>query len=174
MEFYWKENADLLLFPKPFLIQRNKHMNWYMKVLKQYADFNGRARRTELWMFVLFNAIISLVLAFVDVSLGLTKATGGIGPLSSLYSLAVLVPSIAVGVRRLHDTGRSGLFLLLAFIPCVGLVLLVFYVQEGEKGRNRFGADPKGRSGGGRKKRFEDDEDDYDRDEPRRPIRDED
>ena len=146
-------------------------MNWYTKVLKQYADFNGRARRTEFWMFVLFNLIFSLVLTLVDNLAGLTKATGGFGPLSSLYALATLVPNIAVGVRRLHDTGRSGLFLLLAFIPCVGLVLIYFYALEGEKGRNKFGEDPKGRTGRISSKRSDDDVDDEDDDYERRPLR---
>ena len=77
-------------------------MSWYLTVLKKYAVFSGRARRMEYWMFALFNFIISFALAFLE------ALVGGPGIVAVLYSLAVLVPSIAVGVRRLHDTDRSG------------------------------------------------------------------
>ena len=82
-------------------------MNWYLEVLKKYADFSGRAQRKEYWYFVLFNVLIAIVLAIIDISLGIANREG-LGPLRGIYSLAVLIPSIAVGVRRLHDTGRSG------------------------------------------------------------------
>jgi len=112
-------------------------MEWYLGALKKYAEFGGRARRTELWMFVLFNLIIGVVLALVDAMLGSRVLNG-------VYSLAVLIPSLAVGSRRLHDTGRSAWWLLIALIPIVGLiVLIVFYVQEGTKGANAYGPDPK-------------------------------
>jgi uncharacterized membrane protein YhaH (DUF805 family) len=121
-------------------------MHWYVDVLKKYAIFDGRARRQEYWMFFLFNVIVSIVLAGVDNVSGLTKAAGGVSPLQTLYALAVLVPAIAVAVRRLHDTGRAGLWLLIVFIPCIGgLVLLVFMIMEGDRGSNAFGPDPKGR-----------------------------
>src|SRR5438046_1371532 len=109
-------------------------MNWYKEVLtKKYAQFEGRAHRTESWMFVLFNFVISVVLTVIDMVLGLTKMTGGLGVLSLLYSLAVLVPTIALGVRRLHDTGRTGLFYLLVFVPCIGiLILILFWVGESQ------------------------------------------
>src|SRR5262245_7416565 len=110
-------------------------MQWYLDVLKKYAVFEGRARRKEYWMFVLFNFIIAFGLGIVDGVVGLNK--GGVGILGLLYNLAVLVPSIAVGVRRLHDTGRSGLWYLLMFVFCIGwIVLLVFFVQEGTSGNN--------------------------------------
>jgi uncharacterized membrane protein YhaH (DUF805 family) len=130
-------------------------VNWYVKVLKQYVDFSGRARRREYWMFVLINVVIVIVLSLVDTLLGtggFRAMSGGasfyaansLGLLSGLYTLAVLLPSIAVTVRRLHDTDRSGWWILLGFIPIIGgIVLLVFYVLEGTRGPNRYGPDPK-------------------------------
>jgi uncharacterized membrane protein YhaH (DUF805 family) len=130
-------------------------VNWYVKVLKQYVDFSGRARRREYWMFVLVNVVIVIVLSLLDTLLGTggfrTMSGGGsfyaansLGLLSGLYSLAVLLPTIAVTVRRLHDTDRTGWWILLGFIPIIGgIVLLVFYVLEGTRGPNRYGPDPK-------------------------------
>lgn len=113
-------------------------MNWYLEVLKKYAVFGGRARRKEYWMFFLFNIIIAFVLGFVE---GLA---GGAGMIGMLYSLAVLIPGIAVSVRRLHDTGRSGWWLLVGLVPIIGaIVLLVFTVQDSNPGQNRYGANPK-------------------------------
>ncbi|MBL0592837.1 DUF805 domain-containing protein [Aeromonas veronii] len=114
-------------------------MNWYISVLKQYAVFSGRARRTEYWMFVLCNVIVMLLLGMVD------KLIGGDNELiSSIYSLAVLLPSLAVAARRLHDTDRSAWWLLLGLIPIIGtLVLIYFMVCNGQQGSNRFGDDPK-------------------------------
>jgi uncharacterized membrane protein YhaH (DUF805 family) len=83
-------------------------MTWYLEVLKKYAVFKGRARRKEYWYFVLFNTLITIVLGIIDGVTGLVSAEAGIGLLSGLYTLAVLIPSIAVSVRRLHDTNRSG------------------------------------------------------------------
>ena len=130
-------------------------MNWYVKVLKQYVDFGGRARRTEFWMFTLINVIITVALQVVDGFLGTgmnTASAGGggvsfgvsLGILSGLYSLAVLLPSLAVSVRRLHDTGRTGWWLLISLVPFVGwIVLLVFEVLAGNPGPNKYGPDPK-------------------------------
>lgn len=120
-------------------------MNWYLQVLRKYADFSGRARRKEYWFFVLFNVLISIVLAFVDAAIGIKSAEGdNLGLLGTLYSLAVLIPSIAVTVRRLHDTGRSGWYVLLGLIPCVGgIILLVFTIEEGYSGENEYGENPK-------------------------------
>lgn len=114
-------------------------MNWYISVLKQYAVFSGRARRTEYWMFVLCNVIVMLLLGMVD------KLIGGDNELiSSIYSLAVLLPSLAVAARRLHDTDRSAWWLLLGLIPVIGtLVLIYFMVCNGQQVPNRFGDDPK-------------------------------
>jgi uncharacterized membrane protein YhaH (DUF805 family) len=120
-------------------------MNWYLDVLKKYAVFSGRARRKEYWMFVLFNLIVAFVLGIVDNMLGTVSQPYGVGTLGALYSLAVLLPSIGVGVRRLHDTNRSGWWLLIGLIPVIGwIVLLVFFVQDSTPGENRFGPNPKG------------------------------
>ncbi|MFD3262254.1 DUF805 domain-containing protein [Paenibacillus lentus] len=113
-------------------------MEWYLKVLKNYVGFEGRARRTEYWMFVLFNFIASFVLGFIGGFIGLDSI------LAYIYSLAVLLPSLAVGARRLHDTGRSGWMLLLALIPLVGaIILLVFLCQDSQPGDNKYGSNPK-------------------------------
>ncbi len=124
-------------------------MNWYLKVLKNYVGFSGRARRKEYWMFVLFSIIISLVLGLVDGMLG-TTTWNQIGLLGGIYTVAVLLPSIAVGVRRLHDIDKSGWWMLLLFIPLIGaIVVLVWAVMEGTGGSNRFGPDPKADEGNG-------------------------
>ena len=114
-------------------------MEQYLAVLKKYAVFSGRARRKEFWYFVLFNFLISLGLGIVD---GIINSITGasIGVLGLLYSLAVLVPSLAVGARRLQDTGRSGLWLLLGLIPIVGpIILIVFWIGDSEPGTNQYG-----------------------------------
>lgn len=118
-------------------------MNWYIEVLKKYAVFGGRACRKEYWMFVLFNLIIVFVL-------GLIEGIAGIAPkseqsvLASLYMLAILIPGIAVAVRRLHDTNRSGLWVLIGLVPLIGgIVLLVFMVQDSQTGENQYGSNPK-------------------------------
>jgi len=120
-------------------------MNWYLEALKKYATFTGRARRKEFWFFTLGNFLAVLGLGVVDGLMGNFDPQYEIGPLSGLYLLAVLVPSIAVTVRRLHDTDRSGWWILLGLIPIVGgLVLLYFEVLDSQPGTNRFGPNPKG------------------------------
>lgn len=119
-------------------------MSWYLEVLKKYAVFSGRARRTEFWMFTLVNIAVSMLLAFVDNSFGMTVSYG-VGMLSSLYGLAVLIPSLAVAVRRLHDTGRSGWWWLISLVPLIGaVVLLIFAAQDSQPGSNKYGPNPKG------------------------------
>ncbi|QKE65280.1 DUF805 domain-containing protein [Aquipseudomonas campi] len=119
-------------------------MNWYLDVLKKYAVFDGRARRKEYWFFVLFNLIASVVLSIIDGVIGTFSAESGIGLLSGVYSLAVLLPAIGVSIRRLHDTNRSGWWLLIGLIPLVGaIVLIVFMVQDSTAGDNQYGANPK-------------------------------
>jgi uncharacterized membrane protein YhaH (DUF805 family) len=114
-------------------------MNWYLDVLKKFAVFTGRSRRQEFWMFVLINAIIMIGLTVIE------TVVGGPGILGTLYSLAVLVPSLAVGARRLHDTNRSGWWQLIGFVPLIGLiVLIVFFVADSQPGSNQYGPNPKG------------------------------
>jgi uncharacterized membrane protein YhaH (DUF805 family) len=109
-------------------------MEWYLAVLKKYAEFNGRARRKEYWMFCLINLIIYFVFGLI---MGLAHSTSGLNILINIYQLAIFIPSIAVGVRRMHDTDHSGWWILLP------IVNLVFACTEGTPGENRFGSDPK-------------------------------
>jgi uncharacterized membrane protein YhaH (DUF805 family) len=119
-------------------------MQWYLKVLRQYADFEGRARRTEYWMFALFHVIIVIVLEVLDNLLGLAFMQGTAGWLTLLYTLALLLPALGVSIRRLHDTGRSGWWVLIGLVPLVGaIVLIVFLATEGNRGPNAYGPDPK-------------------------------
>lgn len=122
-------------------------MDWYLEVLRKYAVFEGRARRKEYWFFILFNVLISFVLGIIDNMLGLIMEGVGLGVLGLLYGLFVLIPSIAVTIRRLHDSDRTGWWFLIAFVPLIGgLVLLIFMVLDGNRGRNRYGEDPQGRA----------------------------
>jgi len=119
-------------------------MNWYLKVLKQYADFNGRARRTEYWMFVLFNLIFSIVAILIDRLVGSTIGILPYGVFYILYALALIIPSLAVGVRRLHDIGKSGWMLLISLIPIIGTIwLLILFVSDSNPGDNQYGSNPK-------------------------------
>jgi uncharacterized membrane protein YhaH (DUF805 family) len=119
-------------------------MNWFVTALKNYAVFSGRARRSEYWYFALFYVILYAVCAIVDVATGSFDRASGIGIFTGILTLALLIPSLSVTVRRLHDTGRSGWWLLIVLIPLVGaIILLVFLAQDGEAGPNRFGPSPK-------------------------------
>lgn len=119
-------------------------MNWYLHVFKNYATFSGRARRKEYWMFFLISALISIVLTLLDILLGTYSVEYEAGLFSGLYSLLILIPSIAVVVRRLHDTDRSGWWILISLIPLIGvIVLFVFICLDSQPGTNRFGANPK-------------------------------
>ena len=122
-------------------------MEWYLKVMRDnYANFSGRARRKEYWMFTLFFLLFALLAGFV---IGILSAVGETVAmiaiiLAVVWYLAHLVPSLAVTVRRLHDTGKSGWFYLLALIPYIGgLIIFIFTVIEGDKGDNKYGPDPK-------------------------------
>lgn len=112
-------------------------MHWYVDVLKKYAVFNGRARRAEYWMFTLVSLIVSLVLFGIDMALGISPV------LEVLYSVAVLLPGIAVGVRRLHDTDRQGWWLLLFLVPVIGLIILIVMLAKDSVPPNQYGPNPK-------------------------------
>lgn len=118
-------------------------MDWYIKVLRNYVGFGGRARRKEYWMFILVNLIFTGVLGILDKMLGL-KVAGEEGTLTTLYGLLMFLPCWAVQFRRLHDTDRSAWWLLLVLIPIIGwLVILAFNCQNGTAGVNKYGTDPK-------------------------------
>jgi uncharacterized membrane protein YhaH (DUF805 family) len=120
-------------------------LSWYLEALKKYAVFGGRSRRTEYWYFVLFNLIVSIVLGWIDALLGTGGSYAGAGVLSGIYGLAVLIPTLAVTVRRLHDIDRSGWWILIGLVPLVGaIVLLVFALLDGTPGTNQYGPNPKG------------------------------
>lgn len=120
-------------------------MNWYLSVLKKYAVFDGRAQRAEYWYFALVSIIISIVLTMIDGATGSFNAMSGFGLLSGIYTLAVIIPTIAVGVRRLHDTNRTGWWILLALVPLIGfIVLIVFFVIDSDPSANQYGKNPKG------------------------------
>jgi uncharacterized membrane protein YhaH (DUF805 family) len=119
-------------------------MNWYLKVLKNYAGFSGRARRKEYWMFVLFNMIFAILAAIVDNVVGTTISPLPYGLFYIVYVLAVLIPGLAVSIRRLHDVGKSGWFLFIVLIPIVGAIwLLVLVCTAGTPGQNAYGLNPK-------------------------------
>lgn len=115
-------------------------MYWYLKALKQYADFSGRARRKEYWMFVLFNVIFAIVAMILDNILGLTIGDLTYGVFYFLYGLTVLIPGLAVAVRRLHDIGKSGWMILITIIPLIGAIwLLVLLMTDSNPGENEYG-----------------------------------
>jgi len=126
-------------------------MNWYITVLKKYAVFNGRSRRKEYWYFFLFNLIIALVLAALTIftrgnsdSGGMPVVSTAFSCLSSIYSLAVLLPGLGVSIRRLHDVGKSGWWLLIGLIPLIGTIwLLVLVAGDSQPGDNQYGPNPK-------------------------------
>ena len=111
-------------------------MNYYLAVLNKYATFKGRARRKEYWYFVLFNFLIILALPFISTITGVVEATGG-DFISVVYKFIMFIPSIAVGIRRMHDVNKSGWFF---FIPIYNFILAV---TDGTKGSNKHGPDPK-------------------------------
>ena len=117
-------------------------MDYFLHVLKNYAVFRGRARRREYWMFSLFYFLFGIAAFVIDYVLGFTQ--DGSGVISSIFSLALLVPSLAVSVRRLHDVNKSGWFMLIGLVPLVGVIwLLVLDCTEGTAGPNEYGPDPK-------------------------------
>ena len=119
-------------------------MNWYISALKKYAVFSGRARRKEYWMFFLFNIIFAIAAIILDNVIGTAIGGVGYGLIYFLYLLAVILPGIAVAVRRLHDIGKSGGWLFIALIPLIGGIwLLVLMCTEGTPGENEYGSNLK-------------------------------
>ena len=118
-------------------------MKWFLKVLQQYSDFDGRARRKEFWIFMLFNWMFGAVASTLDIVLGFSW--GYFFLLNGLYSIVLLIPSLAVAVRRLHDIGKSGWMLLILMIPVIGGIwMLVLLLREGNSFENEYGPNPKG------------------------------
>ncbi len=123
-------------------------LDWWKKVLiENYANFEGRARRAEYWYYILMNIILGFSSILFFVIIGVITDIFEIAIVGYiifiLYTLIVLIPSIAVAVRRLHDTNKTGWLYLLNFVPFGGLVLFIFYCIEGDKGANQYGTDPK-------------------------------
>ncbi len=120
-------------------------IDWYKKVVfENYANFSGRARRSEYWYFILVNIITLIIAAVLDNVLGLTFGMVPYGYIYVLVALAVFIPGLAVAVRRLHDVGKSGWFYFIVLIPLVGAIwLLVLFCTEGDRGENQYGPDPK-------------------------------
>ncbi len=118
-------------------------MEWYISVIKKYVVFEGRARRKEYWMFFLFNLIFSIAASILDTFFH-TMSGQGMGLISSLYSLFVLLPSIAVAVRRLHDIGKSGWYVLIGLIPIIGWIwAIILLATDSDPGANKYGPNPK-------------------------------
>jgi len=111
-------------------------MGYFIRALKKYADFNGRDSRKEYWMFFLFYMLFYIGFIIVDVMIG-TQV------LSILFSLALLVPSLSIGARRLHDTGRSGWWQLIVLVPLLGLIILIVFLAQDSHGANNYGPSPK-------------------------------
>ena len=107
-------------------------MDYFIGALKQYADFTGRARRKEYWMFILIYMIINIVLAVL-----------GLDAVSMLVGLVLLIPSISIATRRLHDIGRSGWWQLIVLVPFIGIIVLIFFLVQDSHDANDYGANPK-------------------------------
>ena len=107
-------------------------MDYFIGALKKYADFNGRARRKEYWMFILVSIIINVILAIFSMD-----------TVSMIFGLALLVPNISVGARRLHDTGRSGWWQLIYFVPLIGMVVMIVFLVQDSHDNNDYGVNPK-------------------------------
>lgn len=112
-------------------------------VFGQYATFTGRARRSEYWYFTLFNFLVSLAISLLSALI--LRGEGSLSFLSGIWALATFVPSLAVSIRRLHDTGKSGWYCLISLIPLVGtIILIVFLATDSQPGTNQYGPNPKG------------------------------
>ena len=117
----------------------------FLEPIKKYAVFEGRATRKEYWLFTLFYLVVGIFLGFIDLSNGSSVADTDFGVLSGIFALGIIVPSIAVAVRRLHDTNRPGWMYLISLIPLIGFIwLIVLLCFASDKGTNRFGENPQG------------------------------
>jgi len=149
-------------------------MNWYLKVLQNYANFEGRARRMEYWMFVLISSIISFVLGIIDGIAGtfIPMGDSALGILQMIYGLAVFIPGIAVIARRLHDIGKSGWMFFVVLIPCAGaIIFLLWMIRGGDRGANQYGSDPLGLGNGNRLREADYEDKSYEDDPEDRPRR---
>ena len=123
-------------------------MHHYINALKKYAVFSGRARRKEYWYFVLFYVLLMILFGIGDVILGTVHVESNTGLLSSLFILSMLVPTMAVAVRRLHDTEHSGWWILINLIPLIGLLVFTYFMVSGsDDGENQYGPSPLGTDG---------------------------
>ena len=122
-----------------------KWYDWFFDVLKnKYATFEGRARRKELWYFQLMAYVIATGLLFIDVLTGTFNSDVGMGLLSGIYGVAIIIPHIAISIRRLHDTNHSGWWLLLVVIPIVGwIILIIICTRDSPPEQNKYGPNPK-------------------------------
>ena len=111
-------------------------MDYFIGALKKYADFTGRARRKEYWMFYFIYMILIIVISVLDAVLS-------VGVFSIIFTLGMLIPSISIAARRLHDTGRSGWWQLIAFIPLIGLIILIVFLAQDGHDANEYGENPK-------------------------------
>ena len=119
-------------------------MEWFIYALQRFRDFEGRSRRREFWYFTLFHILLSIGAVFLDNLFGFTGLAIETGPIQLLYILIMLIPAIAVSVRRLHDIDKTGFWYLLIFLPILGWIwLLIFFLREGTYGPNKYGPDPK-------------------------------
>ena len=119
-------------------------MNWWLSAMKKYVDFSGRARRKEYWMFALFNFFFAILAIILDNVLGTAVENVGYGIFYGIFALAVFLPALAVLVRRLHDVGKSGWFMLISLIPLIGGIwLFILMVTDGQPGENQYGPNPK-------------------------------
>lgn len=119
-------------------------MEWFIFTLRRYNNFSGRSRRTEYWRFVLFYILLAIGAHFLDSLFGFADVGSIFGPIYSLYVIILLLPTIAVAVRRLHDIDKSGWWLFVGFIPIIGFIwLLIYFLREGTNGDNDYGPDPK-------------------------------
>ncbi|MDD1783619.1 DUF805 domain-containing protein [Enterovibrio sp. ZSDZ35] len=111
-------------------------MEYFIGALKKYADFTGRARRKEYWMFILCYALLYVAFVVIDLITGIELLT-------AVYSIALLIPSLSIAARRLHDTGRSGWWQLIALIPVIGWIILIVFLAQDSHDDNKYGANPK-------------------------------